>query len=163
AGGGGDRNASGAGDVCQGGHDRTALWKTFSVSGIVGSFSRAVNVRHRARGPALAARCRPCYYNCHGAWRTFSIQPGTRTCRRDIVSTCNKTVGKKNGILLHNRIVDDSNNCSKYTTAMTSSNSPDAIMTYAYDQVPSWAANGFIQPMDQFANKVGIKQADYFP
>jgi maltose-binding protein MalE len=46
---------------------------------------------------------------------------------------------------------------------MTSSGSPDAIMTYAYDQVPSWAANGFIQPMDQYAKQVGIKQSDYFP
>src|SRR5689334_937150 len=79
----------------------------------------------------------------------------------DIVTTFNNTVGNKNNIDMHNRIVDDSNSYIKYTTAMTSSNSPDAIMTYAYDQVPSWAANGFIQPMDKFAQQVGIKQGDY--
>src|SRR2546430_17209772 len=54
---------------------------------------------------------------------------------RDLVTKFNNTVGKKAGIFVHNRIVPDTNSYIKYTTAMTSSSSPDAIMTYAYDQV----------------------------
>ena len=55
------------------------------------------------------------------------------------------------------------NNYVQYTTAMTSSGSPDVIITYVYNPVISWAANGFIQPLDQYAAEAGIKQEDFFP
>ena len=46
---------------------------------------------------------------------------------------------------------------------MTSSGSPDVVMTYAYYPVISWAANGFIQPLDEYAAEAGIKEEDFFP
>jgi len=52
---------------------------------------------------------------------------------------------------------------TQYTTAMTSSGSPDVIMTYTYNPVSAWAANGFIQPLDDYAQSAGIKQDDFFP
>jgi len=81
-----------------------------------------------------------------------------------VVDGFNATVGKANGIFVHNRIVPDpAGTYVKYTTAMTSSGAPDVIMTYAYDPVAGWAANGFIQPLDGYAKTAGIKQGDYFP
>jgi ABC-type glycerol-3-phosphate transport system substrate-binding protein len=81
----------------------------------------------------------------------------------NIVKTFNNTIGKREGIVVNNRVVPSDNNYVKYTTAMTSSGSPDAVMTYDYTSVAAWAANNFIQPMDAFAKAVGVKQSDYFP
>src|SRR5439155_21657465 len=39
----------------------------------------------------------------------------------------------------------------------------DVVMTYDYTEVAPWAANGFIQPVDGYAQQVGIKQNDFFP
>jgi multiple sugar transport system substrate-binding protein len=83
---------------------------------------------------------------------------------QDIANNFNDTVGKDKGIKANTRIKPATgNNYVQYTTAMTSSGSPDVVMTYVYNPVISWAANGFIQPVDQYAEQAGIKQADFFP
>ena len=73
----------------------------------------------------------------------------------DLAEGFNSTVGQEQG---HPRqhphqtgVTGD--NYVEYTTAMTSSGSPDVVMTYAYFPVISWAANGFIQPVDEYAAK----------
>jgi ABC-type glycerol-3-phosphate transport system substrate-binding protein len=77
----------------------------------------------------------------------------------------NSTIGADNGIHVNARIkpVPDNGDYTQYTTAMTSSGSPDVIMTYTYDPVVSWAANGFIKPIDEYAEAVGVKEEDFFP
>ncbi len=80
-----------------------------------------------------------------------------------IVDNFNATVGKSNGIFVHNRPTPGDHGYVKYTTAMTSSGSPDVIMTYDYSPVSLWAANGFIKPLDGYAKTVGIKEGDFFP
>lgn len=72
--------------------------------------------------------------------------------------------GTEQGIFVNVRIKPAPNsNYTEYTTAMTSSGSPDVIMTYTYYPVSGWAANGFIQPLDEYAAAAGIKEEDFFP
>lgn len=83
-----------------------------------------------------------------------------------LVNDFNNGVGKASGIFVKSRIVSTSSGVqayTKYTTAMTSSGSPDVVMTYEYTPVGAWAGNGFIQPLDAYAKAVGIKQGDFFP
>jgi multiple sugar transport system substrate-binding protein len=77
----------------------------------------------------------------------------------------NMTIGAEKGIHVNLRIkpVPDNDDYTQYTTAMTSSGSPDVVMTYNYPPVITWAANGFIKPLDQYAEAAGIKEEDYFP
>jgi multiple sugar transport system substrate-binding protein len=83
---------------------------------------------------------------------------------QDIANAFNDTVGKDKGIKVNTRIKPvTGNNYAQYTTAMTSSGSPDVVMTYVYNPVIAWAANGFIKPLDDYAAQAGIKQADFFP
>jgi multiple sugar transport system substrate-binding protein len=83
----------------------------------------------------------------------------------DLTNEFNSTVGTEKGIHVNARIkpIPGSDDYSQYTTAMTSSGSPDVVMTYTYDPVVAWAANGFIQPIDEYAQAVGIKEEDFFP
>src|SRR3954469_10996504 len=55
----------------------------------------------------------------------------------------NKTIGAEKGIHVNLRIkpVPDNGDYTEYTTAMTSSGSPDVVMTYDYPPVIAWAAN----------------------
>lgn len=62
-----------------------------------------------------------------------------------------------------NTVVPDENNYAKYTTAISAGTPPDAIMTYWYGPIVSWAAEGFILPIDDYQEKMGIKKEDYFP
>jgi ABC-type glycerol-3-phosphate transport system substrate-binding protein len=80
-----------------------------------------------------------------------------------IVDGFNATVGKANGLFARNHIVPSDDGYVKYTTAMTSSGSPDVVMTYDYSPVVNWGVNGFIQPLDGYAKAVGIKESDFFP
>jgi ABC-type glycerol-3-phosphate transport system substrate-binding protein len=82
---------------------------------------------------------------------------------KKIVAAFNNGVGKQDGIYIDSRFVSTSNNSIKYTTGMTSSNSPDLIMTYSYNTVLQWAANGFIQPMDAYLQQLGLKESDFYP
>src|SRR5262249_51891592 len=83
---------------------------------------------------------------------------------QDIANAFNDTVGKDKGIKVNTRTKPATgNNYVQYTTAMTSSGSPDVVMTYVYNPVIAWAANGFIKPMDDYATQAGIKQEDFFP
>lgn len=78
----------------------------------------------------------------------------------------NSGQGKTDGIHVNTRIKPTPPNTDdyvQYTTAMTSSASPDVVMAYTYQPMASWAANGFIKPLDQYAKAVGIKEEDYFP
>jgi multiple sugar transport system substrate-binding protein len=77
----------------------------------------------------------------------------------------NNTIGTEKGIHVNVRIkpVPDNGDYTQYTTAMTSSGSPDVIMTYEYSPVVAWAANGFIKPIDQYAEAAGIKEEDFLP
>jgi multiple sugar transport system substrate-binding protein len=82
----------------------------------------------------------------------------------DLTDGFNSTVGQEKGIHVNTRIKPAHGaNYTQYTTAMTSSGSPDVVMTYSYFPVVSWAANGFIQPLDQYAEQAGIKEEDFFP
>src|SRR5689334_17579355 len=62
-----------------------------------------------------------------------------------LVNDFNNGIGKASGIFVKNHIVPvpDVQAYTKYTTAMTSSGSPDVVMTYEYTPVGAWAANGF--------------------
>jgi ABC-type glycerol-3-phosphate transport system substrate-binding protein len=77
----------------------------------------------------------------------------------------NTTIGAEKGIHVNTRIkaLPANGEYTEYTTAMTSSGSPDVVMTYTYDPVAAWAANGFIKPIDEYAQAVGIKEEDFFP
>jgi len=82
----------------------------------------------------------------------------------DLAEGFNGTVGQEKGIHVNTRIKPVSgDNYVQYTTAMTSSGSPDVVMTYTYEPVVAWAANGFIQSIDEYAAEVGIKEEDFFP
>ncbi len=81
----------------------------------------------------------------------------------NLVNTFNRTVGKAEGIVVHNRPVPSDNSYVKYTTAMSSSGSPDVVMTYDPTMIAGWGANGFIQPMDAFAQVLRLRASDYFP
>jgi ABC-type glycerol-3-phosphate transport system substrate-binding protein len=82
----------------------------------------------------------------------------------DLAEGFNSTIGQEKGIHVNTRIKPTTgNNYVEYTTAMTSSGSPDVVMTYIYNPVISWAANGFIRPIDEYAEAVGIKEEDFFP
>src|SRR5262245_46780014 len=82
----------------------------------------------------------------------------------DLAEGFNKSVGQEKGIHVNTRIkAVTGDNYVEYTTAMTSSGSPDVVMTYIYNPVIAWAANGFIQPIDDYAKAVGIKEEDFFP
>src|SRR5262245_53106777 len=82
----------------------------------------------------------------------------------DLAEGFNKTIGQEKGIHVNTRIKPTpGDNYVQYTTAMTSSGSPDVVMTYIYNPVISWAANGFIRPIDEYAEAVGIKEEDFFP
>lgn len=83
---------------------------------------------------------------------------------QQIADNFNNSVGKDKGIHVNTRIKSATgNDYTQYTTAMTSTGSPDVVMTYVYNPVIAWAANGFIQSIDQYAADAGIKQADFFP
>jgi multiple sugar transport system substrate-binding protein len=82
----------------------------------------------------------------------------------DLAEGFNSTIGQEQGIHVNTRIKPvTGDNYVQYTTAMTSSGSPDVVMTYAYFPAVSWAANGFIQPLDEYAAEAGIKEEDFFP
>lgn len=82
---------------------------------------------------------------------------------KKLVAQFNNGIGKREGIYIDSRFVSTANNSIKYTTGMTSSNSPDLIMTYSYDTVLQWAANGFLQPMDAYLQQLGLKESDFYP
>ncbi|HEY7030198.1 MAG TPA: extracellular solute-binding protein [Thermomicrobiales bacterium] len=52
---------------------------------------------------------------------------------------------------------------TKYTTAMTTSGSPDVVSTYSYDPFIPWVANGFVLPMDEQFQELGLSQDDFYP
>jgi ABC-type glycerol-3-phosphate transport system substrate-binding protein len=82
----------------------------------------------------------------------------------DLAEGFNSSVGQEKGIHVNTRIKPTTgDNYVEYTTAMTSSGSPDVVMTYVYNPVIAWAANGFIQPMDAYAKAAGVDPSDYFP
>jgi len=80
-----------------------------------------------------------------------------------MVKDYNSGTGKKAKIHVTAKGVPAANNAIKFTTGMTSANSPDAIQTYGFDQIPQWAANGFLRPMDSYLNELGLKQSDFYP
>ncbi len=80
-----------------------------------------------------------------------------------LVNKFNATVGKANGIVVNNHYVSTDNHYIKYTTGMSSSSSPDVLFTYTYSPVLPWIANGFVQPMDAYAQQLGITQSSLLP
>lgn len=91
-----------------------------------------------------------------------ATSPATSGLIVEMVDEFNKTVGAEQGIVVNNVIKENDPDYAPYTTAMTSSGSPDVVMTFAYDPVVSWAANGFIQPLDSFAEALGIEEDQFF-
>jgi multiple sugar transport system substrate-binding protein len=53
-------------------------------------------------------------------------------------------------------------NYEKYTSAMVGGTPPDGILTSSFPIAAEWAANSLIQPMDEWAGQLGVKQQDYF-
>ncbi|MGH2615166.1 MAG: extracellular solute-binding protein [Thermomicrobiales bacterium] len=82
---------------------------------------------------------------------------------QQLVDEYNETAGQEAGIVVNNVPVPGSNDYAKYSTAMTSSSSPDIVMTYGYDPVVPWIANGFVQTMDTQFEELGMKQDDFYP
>ncbi|HZS90036.1 MAG TPA: extracellular solute-binding protein [Chloroflexota bacterium] len=113
-------------------------------------------------GEALAAPSRDVV---HLEFWNPASDPTGKIIITNLVNGFNNTVGKANGIFVNSRIVPVPNEAAyvKYTTAMTSSGSPDVVMTYEYTPVGAWAGNGFIQPLDAYAKTSGIKEGDFFP
>ena len=81
-----------------------------------------------------------------------------------LVNSFNKTIGKNKGIHVANitKAVGTAGYV-QYTTAMSSTGSPDVVMTYAYNPVAGWAGNGFLKPLDSYAKHLGIDQSQFFP
>ncbi|HEY8745801.1 MAG TPA: extracellular solute-binding protein [Chloroflexota bacterium] len=65
-------------------------------------------------------------------------------------------------ITVNMRYIAGSNNSEKYTSAMVAGTPPDGILTSGFPIAVQWAANGQIQPMDEWAGQLGVKQQDYF-
>jgi multiple sugar transport system substrate-binding protein len=92
-----------------------------------------------------------------------AVDPGGSEIITQLVDGYNSGPGSEQGIFVNLRLKSDDADYVDYTTAMTSSGSPDVVMTYSYTPVGAWAANGFIQPLDEAAAAVGIKEEDFFP
>ncbi len=76
-----------------------------------------------------------------------------------LVDEFNATVGPENGITVKMVGVPD---LTKYTTAMTTADAPDVVMTYSYDPVIPWIANDFLQPMDEYFAELGLLEEDFY-
>ena len=92
-----------------------------------------------------------------------AVDPGGAEIITKLVDDYNSGAGGEQGIFVNLRLKSDEADYVDYTTAMTSSGSPDVVMTYSYTPVGAWAANGFIQSLDEAAAAVGIKEEDFFP
>jgi ABC-type glycerol-3-phosphate transport system substrate-binding protein len=80
-----------------------------------------------------------------------------------LVDDFNATAGKEAGIIVHNVPTPIPNNdYTKYTTAMVTPNSPDVVSTYGYDPFVPWIANGYLLPMDQQFQELGLKEEDFY-
>ena len=83
---------------------------------------------------------------------------------KKLVDDFNATAGKEAGIVVNNVPVPTPNgDYTKYTTAMTTSGSPDVVMTYSYSPFIPWVANGYLLPMDDYFKDLGLKQDDFYP
>jgi multiple sugar transport system substrate-binding protein len=92
-----------------------------------------------------------------------AAEPGGKEIITKLVDGYNSSSGSEKGIFVNLRIKPDASDYVDYTTAMTSSGSPDVVMTYSYNPVAAWAANGFIQPLDEVAQAAGIQESNFFP
>jgi multiple sugar transport system substrate-binding protein len=131
-------------------------------------------IRRTAAGAAVAASA-PAFLRATSALAadTTTLEfwtPANDPVGKDIITKLaneyNDTQGKTDGIHVNTRIKPTPPNTDdyvQYTTAMTSSASPDVVMAYTYEPISSWAANGFIKSLDDIAKQVGVKEADYFP
>ena len=83
---------------------------------------------------------------------------------KKLVDGFNETAGKDAGITVNNVPVPTPNgDYTKYTTAMSSPASPDVVMTYSYNPFIPWVANGYLLPMDQYFQELGLKEDDFYP
>ncbi len=81
-----------------------------------------------------------------------------------LVDEFNATAGKDNGIMVHNVPTPAAHgDYTKYTTAMSTPASPDVVSTYSYDPFVPWIANGYLLPMDQQFQELGLKEDDFYP
>jgi ABC-type glycerol-3-phosphate transport system substrate-binding protein len=65
---------------------------------------------------------------------------------QQLVDEFNATAGLEAGIKVNNVPTPADNDSVKYTTAMTTSASPDVISTYSYAPFIPWIANGYLLP-----------------
>jgi ABC-type glycerol-3-phosphate transport system substrate-binding protein len=83
---------------------------------------------------------------------------------KKLVDEFNETAGKDAGIMVNNVPVPTPNgDYTKYTTAMTTPASPDVVMTYSYNPFIPWVANGYLLPMDEHFQELGLKEEDFYP
>lgn len=54
-------------------------------------------------------------------------------------------------------------NYAKYTTAITGHKAPDLMLTYSYSIVPTWAASGFLAPLNPYLKELHFNQHAFFP
>lgn len=129
-------------------------------------------VRRTAGGAALAATG-PFFLRSlsASAASTVSLEfwtpandPVGRGLITNLADEYNNGQGKTDGVHVNTRIkpTPSSGSYVQYTTAMSSSASPDVVMAYDYSPMSSWAANGFIQTLDDYAKALNIKESDYF-
>ena len=80
-----------------------------------------------------------------------------------LVDEFNATAGKEDGIIVHNVPTPAPHgDYTKYTTAISTPSSPDVVSTYSYDPFVPWIANGYLLPMDQQFQELGLKEEDFY-
>jgi ABC-type glycerol-3-phosphate transport system substrate-binding protein len=82
---------------------------------------------------------------------------------QQLVDEFNATAGQEAGIKVNNVPTPADNESVKYTTAMTTSASPDVISTYSYAPFIPWIANGYLLPLDEVFAELGLVEADFYP
>ena len=92
-------------------------------------------------------------------WNPATDQPELSVIE-DLVAKFNK---QQPDFQVKNVPGDPGNNYEKYTTVMAGGVPPDAIMTYSWQQVPGWAYQGALVPLDPYMAQMKIDKNDYFP
>jgi ABC-type glycerol-3-phosphate transport system substrate-binding protein len=82
---------------------------------------------------------------------------------KKMVTSYNAGQGKKDGIYVNQDSVSTADNSIKFTTAMATGSAPDLVQTYSYNIVVSWAASGFLQPVDQYFHELGWSEDQFWP
>jgi multiple sugar transport system substrate-binding protein len=131
--------------------------------------SRRTLVKGAAVGAAGLAATQPFHFRKSSAateiqfWNPGNDPLGGPIIQK-LVDDFNQNEAPKAGFTVKNvPVPTPQGDYTKYTTAMTSSGSPDVVMTYSYNPFIPWVANGFVLPMDKYFQELGLTQDDFYP